>query len=147
MAAVVLEIADAMVTALQAATLSMGFTAARDYAPVTEANDLADLRLTVVPRELTLVAASRAKDEFDYVVDVAIQRRVEVDIPTLDPYMRLAEEVLDLFRMQRLSYGTGGDYAQCVAAQHNPIYIPEHLREFRVFTSVVSLTFRTQRAR
>lgn len=148
MGATIIDIADAVVTALNAASLSMAFTAERAYVPVHEAKDLLDLKVTVVPRELTLAAVARSRDEFDYVIDVAVQRRIENAVLAIDPYMELAEGILDLFRGKLFDYGAGGR-AVCIATscQNNPIYVPQHLDEHRVFTSVVSLTFRAQRVR
>jgi hypothetical protein len=37
--------------------------------------------------------------------------------------------------------------ALCVEGKNEPIYLPPHLDENRVFTSVLSLTFREARAR
>jgi hypothetical protein len=152
MAAVIVEIADAVVDTLNDATLSQSFTAVRAYVPVyarqdTEgADELADLLVTVVPRSTTLAMLSRRDDDFDYVVDIGIQQRVEVTNAVVDARMLLAEEVLDLFRGKRLVLVYSDD-PLCVAAANDPIYAPDHLDQHRVFTSVVSLTYRLARAR
>jgi hypothetical protein len=153
MAAVVIDIATAVVTALNSPAMSQTFTATRSYVPLAAVESLTTLTVTVVPRDIAAAPLTRRADDFDYGIDIGIQKSIgsgplttsQIDTAT-DPLMRLAEEILDRFRGNTLSYGSGGK-AACVAAVNAPIYLPQHLDEFRVFTSVVSLTFRTDRAR
>jgi hypothetical protein len=152
--AVVIEIADAVAAELNAAELSMPFVAERRYVPRFKLRrnqpgegaglpDLDTLRVSVVPRELSAVTLTRRSHDFDYLIDVAVQKRLEDDEPaTVDPYMQLTEEVLDLFRGGTLP----GLDAKCVAVTNEPIYAPEHLNDSNVFTSLVTLTFRKARA-
>jgi hypothetical protein len=154
MPATVIAIADAVVSTLNAAAeanaLSLYFVAERAYVPVYEAKDLAELKVTVVPHGLTFAALARRSDDFDYVVDVAVQKRIEAGAKTAaeiavaaDPLMVLVEEMLDLFRGKRMDAHPD---ALCVEGKNEPIYLPQHLDENRVFTSVLSLTFREARA-
>jgi hypothetical protein len=82
---------------------------------------------------------------------VAIQKRIEAGAKTaaeiqalVDPLMDLVEEIGDLFRGKGLPLRPD---ATCVEGKNEPIYLPPHLDEHRVFTSVLSLTFREARAR
>lgn len=142
MPATILTVADAVRDAINAATLSFGFVAERLYLPIRDAKHLRNLKVSIVPAEITATMLSRRDDDFDYVIDVGIQRKVSNDTE-IDELMGFAEEVVDLFRGQRLD-STG---ALCVTAENAPIYSPDHLDEHRVFTSVVRLTFRLNRAR
>ena len=56
--------------------------------------------------------------------------------------MLLVQEIVDLFRSASLA-GFGAATVATVANQ--PIYVPQHLDEQRVFTSVVTLTFQQAR--
>jgi hypothetical protein len=155
MPATVIAIADAVVSTLNAAaeanSLSLYFVAERAYVPVYDsARDFVDLKVTVVPHGLTFAALARRSDDFDYVVDVAVQKRIEAGAKTAaeiavaaDPLMVLVEEMLDLFRGKRMDAHPD---ALCVEGKNEPIYLPPHLDENRVFTSVLSLTFREARA-
>src|SRR3954464_1021925 len=108
MPATVIAIADAVVSTLNAAaeanSLSLYFVAERAYVPVYDsARDFVDLKVTVVPHGLTFAALARRSDDFDYVVDVAVQKRIEAGAKTAaeiavaaDPLMVLVEEILDL---------------------------------------------------
>jgi len=144
MASVVIEIADAVTAALNAASLSQTFVAERAYVPVHELKDLVDLKVTVVPASLSMVTLSRRDDDFDYVIDIGIQKRIANTTAGIDPFMTLAEEIVDLFRGVKL---TGYETALCVAAANAPIYSPQHIDEYHLFTTVISLTFRKARAR
>lgn len=142
MSAVVLDIADAVAAAINAATLSQPITAERAYAPIFELPDLVDLKVTVVPVELAFAALTRSSDDFDYVVDIGITQRCEPTPAAADPLMMLAQEILDLFRGKRL---VGYTDAKCVAGGNRPIYDATLMDTDRVFMSVVNLTFRMAR--
>jgi hypothetical protein len=150
MAAVVIEIADAVAAALNTASLSMPFVAERLYVVKVgkqdeDADDLATLKVSVVPNRLSLIQITRGDDDFSYVVDIGVQKRVENYTPAVvDPYMRLVEEIIDLFRDQGLpSYPD----ASFDSVENDPIFVPGHLHEDEVFTSIISLTFKVDRPR
>jgi hypothetical protein len=148
MAATIIDLADAVVAMLNAATLEMSFTAVRAYVPTYEQADLETLRVTVIPMEVPEISMrSRLYYTFDYRIDVAIQQRVNpIDNPTIDPYLLLAEQVTDLFRGEDVYFGAGGR-ARCVAVGIDPLYDPSHLDELRTFTSAVQLRFHIHRRR
>lgn len=157
MGASIVEIADAMVDVLNGASLSQSFTAVRTYIPIY-GETLMDLRVWVVPHGLTLEMISRRDDDFAWVVDVAVQERFESPTLTtaakpltdsaIDARMQLAEEILDLFRGKALAFGAYDSRSTtCMSAENTPIYLPDHLDERNVFTSVLSFTFKETRAR
>lgn len=149
MPAVVLEVADAVTAALNAATLSQSFTAERLYVPVygkqdEDADEFAELQISVVPDSIRSLSTSlsRKADDFEYVIDVGIQQRVDGTTAVLDALMLLAQEIMDLFRGKQIPNYPA---ALCTNAANSPIYAPTHLAEQKVFTSVVSLTFKVAR--
>ena len=142
--ALILDIADAVVNELNSAKFSLPFTAARAYAPRFDLSELATLTVTVVPKALGIAVVSRSARQREYQVDVAVQQRVavadtgEVDPLEVDPLMALAQEIAEHF--EALVVETDPE-AVCTKIDNDPIYIPEHLRERRLFTSVLTLTF------
>lgn len=153
MSAVVLQIADAMVGVLNSASpLVVPFEAARFYVPVYDLQkDLDALKVSVVPKALTLKAITRHSDDFTYDVDVAVQQRLPKTATTTpdilafcDPLMLLMEEILDLFRGKPLEAVAS---VQCMDAANPSIYAPDLLDEVRVFTSISTLTFKLVRPR
>lgn len=136
----VVEIADTVVSELNAASFSQSFTAVRNYLPLYELKDLKSLRVTVVPKTSALETKSRNAAQQDVEIDVAVQQKPpDTNNGTIDPLMTLVEEIADHFRFKRLSP------PDCIwiKTENEPVYAQEHLDRFRVFTSLLTLTFRT----
>jgi hypothetical protein len=140
--AVILDIADAVVTQINAATFSQPVTAVRHFQPKFELSEMTELKVSVVPRSLASKSLDRSRDSFDYQIDVAVQQKTDMSQAALDALMTLVEEIADHFRTQPL---TGYPNARCTEVKNEPVYALEHLDEFRQFTSVVTLTFRVWR--
>jgi hypothetical protein len=140
--AVILDIADAVVAQLNAATFSQPVTAVRHFQPKFELSEMTDLKVSVVPRSLASKSLDRNRDSFDYLIDVAVQQKTDMSQAALDALMTLVEEIADHFRTQPL---TTYPNARCTEVKNEPVYALEHLDEFRQFTSVITLTFRAWR--
>jgi hypothetical protein len=138
---VIIDIADAVTTRLNAGGFSLPFTAVRTYRPEFELADMDDLHVTVVPAGIPAMdRASRALKQRDYRIDVAVQKKFATgDGTELDPLMDLVEEIVNAFDSQKLA---GCDPAICVAVSNAPVFAPEHMEEYRQFTSIITLTFR-----
>lgn len=150
MDAFTIEIADAVVAALNGATLSLPFVAERSYVPVHSLAALSELTVSVVPAALTATVFDRSRRrETQAVIDVGIQKRIgdgpmsnaEVNA-ACDPLMAFAQEVADLFNATDVP---GLPEASSIGMENLPIFDPKHLDEMRVFTSVVRLTFNIYR--
>jgi hypothetical protein len=106
--------------------------------------ELVDLRVTVVPKGLITTGVSRATCQNDFTIDVAVQRRVASEEPVeIDPLVEFAQEIPERFQFRRLDSLPA---AVWVKTEHAPIYSIEHLDELRLFTSVLTFTFRAFRA-
>jgi len=140
---IITEIADAVVSDINAATLSQPITATREYLPEHDLTELQNTVVTVVPKGVSIQGSTRGQNQHDYQVDIAVQEKV----PTgggkseIDALMILVEEILDLFRLNRVTVPTLGS-VPLLRAENDPIYAPEHLNQHGVFTSVITLTFR-----
>ena len=138
-----ITIADAVTAALNAGGFLQPFTAARLYRPLFELKDMGTLHVTVVPRGLTIEPLDRGRDQHDYQVDVAVQKRLASEnAAEVDSLMDLVEQIGDRFRHKVLETDPP---AVCVKVENVPIYAPEHLEQLRQFTSVLTLTFRVVR--
>jgi hypothetical protein len=142
MPATIVQIADAVVAELNGTTFSQPLTAERHYQPVFELAEMAELRVSVVPRGVASKVLDRSRHEFDYRIDVAVQQKIDPTPGNLDALMELVEEIADHFRTQPLA---GFPQARCTEVANEPVYAMEHLDEFRQFTSVLTLTFRVWR--
>ena len=136
----IVAVADAVVAELNYATFSQTFQAERWYAPRRALGELTSLAVSVVPAGLTVQAGSRAQSQEEVSIDVAVQQKLtQESLAHLDPLLALTEEIAAHFRGKRL---TPFPEAVWVKTEFPAIYAPEHLDQFRVFTSVIRLTFR-----
>ena len=148
--AVILDIADAVVTELNGHAFSQTFTAARFYRPLFDLKDMATLHVSVVPKAWSAEQAMRDGNQEEHQVDVGVQQKV-ADAPgppaismqeQMDALVTLVQEIGDFFRLRRLdAYPDAG----CVKVENVPVFAPDHLQEYRQFTSVLTLTFRVFR--
>ena len=142
MSANVVAIADAITAELNGNAFSQPFTAQRQYLPIYDLKSMSDLRVTVVPKGVTSSSLDRSRDNFDYQVDVGIQKKVPNQIATIDALMLLVEQIGDYFRSNPLSSYPG---ARFMNVENSLLYAPDHLQEMLQFTSVLTLTYRLVR--
>ena len=130
------DIAQAVTDALNAESFSMVFTAERKAAPMVKLSEMDSLHVMVVPREVESAALDRTRDSHEVKIDVAIQKRVaSLENDAIDPLMALVREIADFLNRRNLSDGLWKK------TENKPVYSPEHLREMRQFTSVLTLTY------
>jgi hypothetical protein len=132
------QIAQAVVDELNADVFTQPFTAARSYLPQTELSEMVDLHVTVVPKAETVESAGRGSGQYEYSLDVAVQKRCQDDTE-IDGLLALAEEIGRFFCRRRLA---NVPEAIWIRTEHGHLYAPEHLAQLHQFTSVLTLTFR-----
>jgi len=136
----IIDIADAVVTTLNAHSFTQSFTAVRKYMPRRELADLSVLTVTVVPRRIDGEEFSRAGQQHDHGIDIAVQQKLDVDEDgepdhtAADALVGLAEEIA------AFCYGKAFDAGCCMSSDVDPIFSPEHMKEKHVFTAVARLT-------
>lgn len=139
----VLQVADSVVAQLNAATFDHEFIAERLYVPNFNLEDLKELRVSVVPRDVELLPLDRVHNRFHCRVDIAVQKKFNKGTnEEIDPLVGLVEKFADLFRMKRLD---SFQAARCIKAEHNVLYSSEHWEQLRQFTSLLTLTFELAR--
>lgn len=136
----VLDIADAVVTDLNAASFSQAFTATRSLQPHYELPDLTKLKVTVLPKARAETPNSRATDSVDYSVDVGVQKKLNSPLTQaeLNALMLLVKEVTAFLNRRTPS----GQEVTWVGTLNEPIFAQEHLKEMNQFTSVLTVTYR-----
>jgi hypothetical protein len=132
------DIVLGVVTDLNGGTFAKSFTAASAFAPQFELTDMAPVQVLVVPKAETVDACDRIQSQLEFSVDVGIQTRYATD-SDLDVLIRFAESLGRFFVRKRLSTVPA---AAWVKTEHGNIYVPKHLTDLRVFTSIFTLTFR-----
>ena len=97
-------------------------------------------RVSVVPKSVQPQHMTRAGRADNITIDIGVQAKItgspETDVPKL---CRVVRTVLDYMWSRVLTHAAE---AQFMDAGIDPVYAPEHLQQLRVFTSVVSVTYK-----
>ena len=137
-------LADAVAEHINAGTYAQPVSAVRTYQPAFTLEELGELRVSVVPRTTTVSAASRESSTYEHVLDVGVQKKLpaEDDQAAIDELLELTEAIGDRLRHTRLA---GLPEAAWAGLAHEPVVSSESLEQHRVFTSVLSVTYRVRR--
>jgi len=139
---VTIDVADAVVMELAGApagTFNQPFTPQRRVLPQFELSELKDLKVTVVPRAVEITSATRAHSQHDVQIDIGVQKRLGKELESeIEPLVELVEQIAAYLGRRPL----GSIPAVWVRTANDPIYAAEHLAEDRVFTSVLTVTYR-----
>ncbi|GJQ27714.1 MAG: hypothetical protein HBSAPP02_27460 [Phycisphaerae bacterium] len=137
----ILDISDAVTSSLNAGPFDPALNAERRYQPAFDLADLAALKVSVVPKSVTISNATRTDGYFDCAVDIGVQKKI-TDDAEIDALVNLIEEIADHLRQKRLD---DAPEAAFVSIANEPVFAPEHLDTQRVFTSVLTVTYRVRR--
>ena len=137
-------LADAVAAHVSAGSFGQPVTAVRMYQPAFTLEDLKDLRVSVVPRTLQMSPVTRDSLAIEYVIDVGVQKKLAADgaDAAIDELLVLVEAIADHLRFKRLE---GFPDAAWVGINNEPVVSSEALEQHRVFTSVLSVTYRERR--
>ena len=143
MASELLQVADAVVTALNIGGLISPITAVRSYVPQYELQDMGVMHVTVVPSGMIQVREVKTMCVYDYAIDIAVQKRPKTIEPAdMDALTDLTQAIAESFRLKRLdAFPT----AAWLSTAYTAIFDPDHLARFRQFTGVFTLNFRVVR--
>jgi hypothetical protein len=145
----VTDIADAVAAEINAAapgTFDQTFTAQRKVVPAYELSEMTDLKVTVVPKAVEISGSTRSASQYDITVDIGIQKKLPPGSDASDEQVEtlgiLVDQIAEYLRRRPLA---GAPFASWVSITNDPVYAPEHLLEKRVFTSVLTLTYRAMK--
>ncbi len=140
----VVALADAIAASINAQSFSPPVTAERSHLPIFDLGKVGEaIKVSVVPRSLTVANASRSLNFFDASIDVGVQKRVDPeDASQIDTLLGLVEQIGDHLRLKRLDTMPE---AQWLSSEHEPVLAAEHLERLSVFTSVLTITYRLTR--
>jgi hypothetical protein len=142
--ALILDIADAIAAELNAApagTFDPAFTAVRRVLPEFDLADLAELKVSVVPKALEISGSTRSVGQRDCQIDIGVQKKLGKDLDTeVATLCGLMDAIAAYLRRRPLA---AAPHASWVRTQNDPVYAPEHLAEQRAFTSVLTVTYRS----
>jgi hypothetical protein len=144
--ALIIDTADAVTAELNAApagTFDPTFTAVRRVLPEFELADLAELQVSVVPKAVEINGSTRGASQYDLQVDIGVQKKLGKDLDTeVATLCGLMDQIAAFLRKRPLAAVPGAAWVQ---TGNDPVYAPEHLAEQRVFTGVLTVTYRAMR--
>ena len=136
-----IDLADAVTSQLNQSEIVTN--AKRQVLPIHDLSQLRELTVSVVPRGVQVQSITRKLSQYDCQVDIGIQKKLTVPQDQIDPAVKglsgLVEQIADYLQRQPL---TDMPYAIWIKVENQPIYDPDHLANQRVFTSVLTLTYR-----
>jgi len=155
-AAVDLDIADAVTTALKAGTFSQSISPVRSYAEWDDAlEDLDELHCDVVPLQTGPVTVLQERGGVEYMcqIDIGLRKRFgtsdqetqtgRVDIEEIDGLKLLLQEIAEFFMTDRL---TDTNLATWQETNIQQSWSRPHLKNFRQYFGFVRLTFLADKA-
>jgi len=141
--ALAMDIADAVVAELALGSFSQAIAPQRMVLPEFDLASLADLRVTVVPKAVEITGSTRSVSQYDVQVDVGVQKKLGKDLDAEVPALcELVDEIAAFLKRRALA---ATPYAAWVRSANEPIYAADHLAEQRVFTSVLTVTYRAMK--
>jgi len=141
--ALAMDIADAVVAELASGSFSQAIAPQRMVLPEFGLEDLADLRVTVVPKAVEISGSTRSVSQYDVQIDIGVQKTLGKDLDAEVPALcELIDEIAAFLKRRSLA---AAPYAAWVRSANEPIYAADHLAEQRVFTSVLTVTYRAMK--
>ena len=136
-----IDLADAVTSQLNQSEIITN--AKRMVLPIHDLSQLRELTISVVPRGVQVQSITRKLSQYDCQVDIGIQQKLTVPQDQVDTAVhglsRLVQQIGEYLQRQPL---TDMPYAIWIKVENVPIYDPDHLANQRVFTSVLTLTYR-----
>jgi hypothetical protein len=136
-----IDLADAVTSQLNQSEIVTN--AKRTVLPIHDLSQLMALTVSVVPRGVQVQSITRKLSQYDCQVDIGIQQKLTVPQDEIDTAVKdlsgLVEQIADYLQRQPL---LDMPYAIWIKVENQPIYDPDHLANQRVFTSVLTLTYR-----
>lgn len=142
------KVALVLTAAVEAEAFSLEFAVSRAYVPRVDISEGEgdELQAIVAPARESLTARETRGTWGDrHRLDIAILKRVADDAnATIDPLMRLVQEVRDFTGLHRLEYETGR-FAALMEVANRPTYDQDKLDVEKVFFSLITLTYYADR--
>ena len=119
---------------------SQALIAERKVLPVFEIKDLAELKVTVVPKSLELEPITRGATQRQFQIDIGVQKKITGDADTqATDLIMLVDEMVSYLQKRSLDTKPA---AVWVKSTNEPVYDRVHLSQERVFTSLITVSYR-----
>lgn len=149
----VVAIADAVTSHLAGGTYTTPIQPARLFRPIAKAEELTTPKVSVVPKAVDEIAqASRVQNQFTVSIDIAVQRKLTAaDDAEVLPLFALVSQIVDRLRNQSFEIVDPGPIGGAMVRVYwlrianSPLFIPEHWDQQRIFTGLLTSTYRVMR--
>lgn len=137
----IVDITTGLVSTLNGLSLSQSFTATRIAAfPSVNLEDLSSLEVMVWPTSESTELESRSSNQYDYMVNIGIRKRVDPDsVSDINGMLQLLEEIKD-----GIQFATQNG-ATWIRTDNSPLFDPDTLLERREFLSSIEVNYRKMR--
>ena len=135
----IFDIADAVVEALNGQAFSKSFKAELKAIPEYDITKSHGLLISVMPRELDITQEMRGESQWGPAIDVGIQKKIEAagdPVTEVRELTGLVEEIASFLMNEDFELSP-------TRIENKPVYAGDHLRNHRVFTSVLTLRYLT----
>jgi len=137
MSARIADIADLLVTRISGIGFPEPAAIERRHRPIYDLADVTDLTITVIPRAEAIRADTRGTQAVTYTIDIGVQKKIDTaSVSAVDDLLAITEQIKDELRGKALAAGVGW-----VGIENSPLWLPQHLDQYRQFTSVISVTY------
>ncbi len=139
MDAVIVRVADAIASGITGAVFSPPYAdveAERTYEPYYNIEKMSELAIFVVPKTRAFSVLGRSVAENDIQVDIGVQKKIARGSPTqADELMFLTQEIMAFIHASK-------HFAECrvTGIENAPVFSPDHMINFGVFVSVITVT-------
>lgn len=133
----IFDIAESIVTALNAETFSESFTAELNVLPRFERSETEDLIVTVLPASEDYENETRDSYSIDTTIEIGVQAKINAKSADVKKYAGLTKEIADFLFMKNFNN------ASFRSISRDPVYDIAGLSDQRVFLSVITVTHKS----
>lgn len=114
------------------------------YLPRYDLEQMGDLKVSVLPREVSITTTTRGAEQHDYTLAVVVAKRTDGSVEQVDALLALVEKLCDHLRSNSMPYVTGEPWPAVTwfALSLEPVWSQEHLEERRVFFTAINVQYR-----
>ncbi|MDD5503347.1 MAG: hypothetical protein PHH26_07805 [Candidatus Thermoplasmatota archaeon] len=135
------QVADAVVTALNAGEFTREFTAVRAFLPYFTSAQLATVQVSVVPGGIEMTPVTRANTLDVLSVDIGVIKNVDPgDGDEINNLINFVHEIIEYMRGLKLTAQPNASWFKTAV---DPLYSEEQLSQNKCFMSILTVSYKT----
>lgn len=142
------QLTKSLAARLSAATYTSAYptiVAQQAYLPRYDLEQMGDLKVSVLPREVSVTTTTRGAEQHDYTLAVVVAKRTDGSTEQVDALLSLVEKLCDHLRSNSMPMVSDAPWPAVSwwALSLEPVWSQEHLEERRVFFTAIQVQYRT----